>query len=79
MSRPKIGFKRIRYEGNTLESIALYSAIWNGRPKRKPLKGDYYISGCPGWEIAYKAANNLNTEYFIATLVPKPKQLRTPF
>lgn len=39
----------------------------NSREFRCPLKGEWYLSGAiPG---AYKALNDLSTEYWIATLV----------
>lgn len=36
---------------------------------REPRKGEYYLSGCKGWEIAYKAPNDLGTRYRIMELV----------
>lgn len=43
-------------------------AVWNGKPKRKPKKGEWYVSGAPGFERAYQAPNDLSTEYFIVDL-----------
>lgn len=32
---------------------------------REPKKGEYYLSGCPGFETAYKAPNDLSTKFRI--------------
>lgn len=58
--RPKIGFKKIRGEGFK----SMYQ--WDGMPPRKPIKGEFYISGSRGFEIAYEAKQDLATKYFIA-------------
>jgi len=41
-------------------------AVYTGE-KRKPLKGEWYLSGAI--IKAYKAPNDLNSEYYIAELV----------
>jgi len=43
-------------------------AVWTGE-KRPPRKGEWYLSGSK--IEAYRAPNDLSTEYHIARLVPK--------
>ena len=61
MTRPAIGFKIVRQENPRLK------AVWDGKPKRSPRKGELYLSGCAGHEVAYEAKADLDTPYFIAT------------
>ena len=39
-------------------------AFWSGQ-YRAPKKGEWYLSGCEGYERAYMAPNDLSDEYFI--------------
>jgi hypothetical protein len=39
-------------------------AVWSGE-YRAPKKGEWYLSGCEGFERAYLAPNDLSTKYFI--------------
>lgn len=54
--------KKYRYEGmrDCPGSYAVKTSEF-----REPKKGEYYLSGCKGHEIAYKAPNNLSTKYRI--------------
>lgn len=36
---------------------------------RAPRKGEYYLSGCKGWEMAYQAANDLSTAFRIMYII----------
>jgi hypothetical protein len=45
---------------------AKFVAFWDGKPKRKPKKGEWFISGAI--PEAYQAPNDLNTKYYIAEL-----------
>ena len=40
---------------------------------REPRKGEYYLSGAPGYEIAYKAPNDLSTRFRIMEVIEEPK------
>lgn len=40
------------------------AAKWDGKPKRCPRAGEYYLSGAV--ITAYRAYNDLNTEFYIA-------------
>jgi len=42
-------------------------AVWDGKPKRAPRKGEWFISGAI--PVAYKAKQDMNTEYYIAVIV----------
>lgn len=71
MLRPMVGFKRINCEcfaTNNSTGIGKISqfARWDGNPKRKPLKGEYYISGA--FPVAYIAIQDMTTDYFIAII-----------
>lgn len=63
MSRPAIGTKPVRGENPRIRYR------WDGQPKRCPRKGEFYLSGAPGFEVAYRAPNDLSTPYFIAVRV----------
>ena len=67
MTRPAIGFKRIRIALDSLRPPGRLHAQWDGKPKRKPLAGELYISGAR--PVAYRANVHLETEYFIAVEV----------
>ena len=76
--RPKIGFKLLFTE-RFYEQKQYYK--WDGQPMRAPKKGEYFISGCSGHELAYEAKQDMTMKYFIA--VPsgeynKPKQTGLP-
>lgn len=60
MRMPEIGFKPVL---TCTGSKGLY-ARWDGLPPRCPKKGEYFLSGAI--PVAYKAPNDLSTEYFIA-------------
>ena len=62
MKRPAIGFQKIFAEGARVGK----RARWDGKPMRCPKAGEWFISGAI--PEAYKAANDLNTEYFIAVI-----------
>lgn len=65
MTRPKIGFKKINTKsvrGGTRPQFAR----WDGKPKRFPLKGEYFISGAI--PTAYISKQDMTTEYFIAVI-----------
>lgn len=67
--RPAIGFKRITAEGfkrNANGRPITNIAKWDGKPKRAPKKGEYFISGAV--PVAYKAKADMTTEYYIAVL-----------
>jgi hypothetical protein len=64
MIRPKIGFKRIPCEREGLRGPKY--AQWNGEQMRAPKKGEYFMSGASGYEMAYLAKNDMTSEYFIA-------------
>lgn len=68
MTKPKIGFKAIPIErtGSLALNRAPAKAKWDGTPKRAPRKGEYYISGASGYEVAYLAHSDMSSEYFIA-------------
>ena len=59
MSCPKIGFSVVI--GNL--NGKMQSFRWDGKPMRKPLKGEMFLSGAI--PTAYKAYNDLSTDYFI--------------
>lgn len=71
MLKPKIGFKRIACEcfatnnSTGIGTIRNY-AKWDGKEKRCPKKGEYFISGAV--PVAYLAKADMATEYFIAVL-----------
>ena len=67
MTRPAIGFKRIRIALSGIRQPGRLYAKWDGNPKRKPLAGELYISGA--FPVAYRANVHLETEYFIAVEV----------
>jgi hypothetical protein len=71
--RPSIGFKKIYSDkrvrlANGLLSTKYMLAKWDGQPKRKPLKGEFFISGAGGWERAFQVNQDMSTEYYIAVL-----------
>ena len=39
-------------------------AVWT-KEYREPKKGEWYLSGCEGFERAYLSPNDLSTKYFI--------------
>jgi hypothetical protein len=43
-----------------------FMAIWNGRPRRSPKRGEWYLSGAK--IAAYRAPSDLSTPYHIAQL-----------
>lgn len=67
MMRPKIGFKPVFIAMDSRKPGGAKRAQWNGMQKRAPLAGELYISGA--FPVAYMAAHNLSTEYFIAVEV----------
>lgn len=68
-TRPKLGFAHIRTENPRIK------CVWDGKPKKVPKRGEYYISGCPGFEYAYRANNDLTIEYFIAVPINRGGRL----
>jgi len=45
-------------------------AIWDGKPKRPPQKGEWYLSGCEGYVMAYESKyNTTGPDYYIAKIV----------
>ena len=51
--------------------------VWSGE-YRKPKKGEWYLSGCEGYERAYLAPNDLETKYFIINVaLVKTKTIQT--
>lgn len=78
--RPAIGFKVVNMEGWQSRNGKPYigKARWDGCAPRAPKKGEYFLSGAI--VTAYKAPNDLTTEYFIAvpldpdTYLPKGVQ-----
>lgn len=63
--RPAIGFTPVNIDPQAQRLYLGYKkAKWNGKPKRRPLKGDLYLSGAV--VVAYAAPENLSAEYFIA-------------
>lgn len=63
MSRPAIGHKPVHAEGTRV----MYR--WNGEPARPVNAGEYFLSGAPGYEVAYQAGNYHATPRFIAVPV----------
>lgn len=63
-TRPKIGFKRVRAEAGQGMKAGGY-AMWDGCDKRPPRKGELFLSGCEGYEMAYLAKQDLTQAYFI--------------
>ena len=57
----------IGYAPTTKDGIAI-KAIWSGE-FREPKKREWYLSGCEGHELAYKAFGDLSTKYFIMKIV----------
>lgn len=57
--KPAIGFKIVTGSAGKFK--------WDGKPKRCPKKGEWYLSGA--LVSAYQAPNDLSTEYFIAVKV----------
>jgi hypothetical protein len=68
MASPKIGFKAVPMErsGSLNPPRRVQYAKWNGEQMRAPKKGEYFISGASGYEVAYLAYNDMTSEYFIA-------------
>ena len=68
MSRPKMGFKKVRigYVVRRMNETRPKWAMWDGKGQRAPRKGELYLSGCEGFEVAYEAPNDLSSLYFIA-------------
>lgn len=62
--RPKIGFSPVM-GGDIYESPGKY--MWDGKPARCPKKGEHYLSGAK--PQAWKAPNDLSTEFYIAIKV----------
>ena len=50
-------------------------AVWDGKPRRCPKKGEWYLSGAI--IEAYRAPNDLSTPFHIATLVKTKKEHKT--
>lgn len=68
MSRPAIGFKKVRAELEPgVPAWKMRYAQWDGKPMRCPKKGELYLSGAV--VQAYRATNDLATQYFIAVPV----------
>ena len=70
MARPICGTKLLEAEGwHRGHDGKMYrkKARWDGQPMRCPKKGEYFISGAI--PTAYRAANDLTTPYYIATIV----------
>lgn len=62
-----IGLGHMRYKG---ERVPLRNMVaFNTGEKRPPRKGEYYLSGAI--VAAYRAENDLSTEYYIAELISK--------
>ena len=59
--------KAYRFEG-MLKHRAGSRAVPTGET-RNPRKGEYYLSGCKGYEFAYKAPNDLPSPYLICRIV----------
>lgn len=64
MLRPNCGFNLIAMEH---AMIPRGHARWDGKPRRCPKKGEYFISGAV--PAAYLARQDMTVEYFIAVLV----------
>lgn len=65
MSRPAIGFKPVFMEVEGRSVIpGSKQAKWDGKPMRKPKKGELFLSGAK--VTAYRAKADMDTEYFIA-------------
>ena len=58
MSRPAIGFKSVNI------ATERGMARWDGHARRKPRKGELYLSGAIA--VAYRAPCDLGGEYYIA-------------
>lgn len=69
MKRPAIGRTPVRAENTR----TLYR--WNGEPARPVNTGEYFLSGAPGYEVAYQAGNYHATPRFIAVPVTGPVSL----
>lgn len=72
MARPKCGDKRLRIVGanGSARYIGQKHAVWDGRPARRPKKGELYMSGAAGFECAYEAGADMTQPYFIARPTP---------
>lgn len=66
MSRPALGFTPVHIAYHYHHKDRPKMAAWDGKEKRCPRKGELYLSGCRGYEKAYEAPNDLDSEYFIA-------------
>lgn len=62
--RPAIGKRPVLIALDGRKPGAPVRAAWDGAPKRAPRAGELYISGA--MPVAYRAANNLSSSYFIA-------------
>lgn len=67
-SRPKIGLKKVFAEREPGQ-VKAGQAVWDGKEKRPPRKGELYLSGASGFEMAYIAKADLDTPYFICRRV----------
>lgn len=59
--------RRAGVEGAHPQVQGQIMAVWDGSPRRQPKKGEWYLSGCS--IDAYRAPNDLPSEYHIARLV----------
>lgn len=65
MARPKVTTAYME-DGEKMQR-----AEWDGKPKRPPKKGEYFLSGAH--VTAYRARSDMTTPYFIAVPIP-PKE-----
>lgn len=67
MSHPAIGFNPIPGEAHYKTKDTYWK--WDGKSKRKPMKGERFMSGAR--PIAYIARADMSSEYFICIPVNK--------
>src|SRR5689334_17626036 len=74
VTRPAIGFNEVLTETAGLKHGR---ARWDGKPKRPPKQGEFYISGAH--PVAYRARKDLSQPYFIAVVTASDgKQVSNP-
>lgn len=64
LRRPAIGFETVWICPDDRKTNGAKRAKWDGKPARKPKKGELFLSGSV--VMAYRGPNDLNNEYFIA-------------
>jgi len=54
---------------NSIKTIGVSTRCAKTGEYRPPKKGEYYLSGCKGFEMGYRAPADLGTAYHIMRLV----------